>query len=108
MDVVVPESQPQDALKHPLVQALLNACFDCAIVVDAKTRIILKVNTQAEVLLGYKESEIRGVGVTRLSRPRCVERTALWTARTEETPARSPKSYARVASQTTVWRPSPR
>ena len=60
MDVRVPESNPHHALNHPLVQALLQNCFDSAIVMDAKTQEILQTNTQAERLLGTEGESLVG------------------------------------------------
>jgi transcriptional regulator with PAS, ATPase and Fis domain len=60
MEVTLPTNDIAASLAHPLVQGLLNATSDGALVIDAKTREILLVNKRAREMLGYSERDMVG------------------------------------------------
>jgi hypothetical protein len=53
-------ANPHQALNHPLIQALLNNCFDSAIVLDAKTREVFQAHPEAKQFLETDEETLFG------------------------------------------------
>ncbi len=72
MDVTLPVADVESALAHPLVEALLSAGSDGALVIDASDRRILAMNDRARTLLGYAPSEPSGCQCKRMmNSPAC-------------------------------------
>ena len=66
MEIVSTKQEISELLKHPFVNALLESTSDGAVVIDAKTRSVMKMNEKAKDLLGYSQQNVVGCDCSEL------------------------------------------